>query len=403
MSSTVWVYPENTRNDKLFEWWICWNKKCLQTLDIILWENKKTIICLSWWPDSIFLFIHCIAWYHSHWYSVKERLIVVHYMHHMRNDDDKDWEFLTQLTQRYWCQIISASYVWNDFREEVLREHRWTWIDDIVKLIWASNLLSWHTFNDRIENSLLYWIRWSWSKWWHWMSFSSKRIWTVDYYRPLLSVKKVDILSFLNKYAISHLKDLTNGDVTCSERNRIRAILSSNKRIYWIYNMSWRSKFYEHSNYSNYWVIQWVSCSVHPQWGSWKLLRFINILEIKPSLDLVLQSLWLNMSYSVMSVRIWQRFVSPIWKWRFNIKNHHFFRTNGTIYYTTLSIDFWKWIDYEYSWCEWGTWQSLDGKDRIWAKSAKRRLKENVPVFWRSCLPVQRKNDTVQEIYSLVR
>lgn len=402
MSSTVRVWPENTRIDVLFDRNIEINNACLQIFEEYFENNSVIWLCFSWWPDSTYLLIQYLHRLNLSWKKNYKSLTLLHYMHHVREDDYIDFEFITKICNCLWIRYCIASYTWDDYREESLRSARRDRIDSVCLSMWITHLLTWHTFNDRIETSILNCIRgcnWQWRQSMPVLSMRCNNI--VKYIRPLLSINKLTIERFLLKNKLPYLIDPTNFDKSVSERNRLRVILENNG--IWLYDNDWRTKMYTLLESNEDLEYRVLPCNIHPQWWEWTLLKLCWVWWSNISLKQLSILINKNNSYSSTQDAVWKNFIWNHWYWWFAIWDHWILKTNNEVYYTTLYKDFWKDISYTYGRCEGTWWIAWRNTYRYKNMSLKKRMKLNVPVFWRNCLPVEIKNDTVQKIYSLIR
>lgn len=401
MVSTLRVYSENTRIDLLFNKKIDWNRECLHIFEEYFEKNLSVWICLSWWPDSIFLLMHYIEFAKRNKIEYKKLCTVFHYMHHVRNDDYIDFDFIQSVSSSLWIKLVVASYVWNDFREEILRDARRNRIDNVSKTTWIKQIVSWHTLDDRIETSLLNGIRGcNEFGWWGMPLFSKRQNKTITYLRPLLSIRKSEIESFLHTYTIPHLIDPTNTDKTISERNRIRSVLD--KEDIGIYTSLWRNKLYSLLEQKNTSTYELIDCDIHPDRWEWVLIQLSWVRGSTISLQQLCELLWVRFSYAYADTTVWKWFIATHGFWYFKAWDNRCVKTNNKIYYTTLAKDFWKNKSYTFDRCLWTWWVQWVDNYKFQNISFKKRVK-SIPVFRRNCLPVIVENNTVQEIYSLIR
>jgi tRNA(Ile)-lysidine synthase len=174
-------------------------------------KEKKIIVWVSWWPDSMFLQNYLIE---KFW---KEKIIIAHFNHKFRNESDKEEKFLKEYFNNKWIKFISDSYNWNDFREATLRKKRY---DFFKKIGWWNYFLALgHNLTDRIETSLMNIARWWGLKWFlNMKKLDLKR----KIYRPLLDLTKEDIEKKCKEKNIPYFIDETNYDENISKRNFIR-------------------------------------------------------------------------------------------------------------------------------------------------------------------------------------
>jgi hypothetical protein len=144
-------------------------------------------------------------------------------------------------------------------------------------------------------------------------------------------------------------------------------------------------------------------CDTHPDRWNWKLIKLVWVWWWSLSFSDVLKLIEVSYIAPHSYEELWMKFISSSWFGELKVWSNRIIKTNNTIYYTTLSKNFWKKNGYTYEWCVWWLREKPVNSYRYWGISLKRRMKRSVPVFWRNCLPVQVENNTVQEVYSLIR
>lgn len=405
MNHTIHKHSYNTISDcveKLPESFF--NKKVLLYFQKQILSWKRIWVAFSWGPDSVFLILH--IWYiliHNTIKNTATTIIVLHYMHHVRDDDHIDFTFMQENIFQSFTFAV-AWYLGNNTRESVLREVRWNWLSEMCLLFKLDTIVTWHNMTDRIETTLLNAIRGSSYKWWNWMNTMRKKVYG-EISRPLLHISKQDIIKKLNTYSSPYLLDPTNNYITVSERNRVRKILFSKVWYAWIYSIARRNTFYL---LLEDWIITtWVSykeCTILSYRWSWVLWR----LDIKNTTTLEEVILVTTSDIVVDNSKSTQRKKFIFWSslWYYKLWKHWILRTSWMYYYTTLWKDFW--ISTNTSLCEEKFWvdellRRLPEKNDVYKwKKIKNWLKwKSVPVFWRNSLPVQWETPIVDEIYPL--
>ncbi len=174
-------------------------------------KEKKIIVWVSWWPDSMYLvdFLEKKYW--------KEKLIIAHFNHNFRKESIKEEKYLKDFFLKKWINFISSSYNWNDFRENTLRKQRYNFFKKLWW--WEYYLVLWHNLTDRIETSFINLWRWSWLKWFLNMKKLDKKR---KIYRPLLDIEKSTIQKECDKNNIPYFIDQSNFDSNISKRNLVR-------------------------------------------------------------------------------------------------------------------------------------------------------------------------------------
>jgi tRNA(Ile)-lysidine synthetase-like protein len=404
MDHTIHKYSYNTISDcvgKLPESFF--DEKVLMFLQEQILSWKKLWIAFSWGPDSVFLILHIQYILLKNRNKYTKNIIVLHYVHHVRDDDNKDIFFMQENIFQFFSFAI-AWYLWVDTRESVLREVRWDWLNEMCWLFRLDSIVTWHNMTDRIETTLLNAIRGSSNKWWNWMSSINKRLYG-EVNRPLLHISKQDITKKLDTYCCPYIVDPTNNDTTISERNRVRTILFSKAWWTWIYNIDRRNSFY---GYLENWIIvtpvSYIQCAVAPSRGSWILWR----LDVKKT-TLLEEVIGVGSNNLVVdNSNSTQRKAFASWSslWYFKIWKDWILRTSWMFYYTTLWKDFWvstsRVVPIELFWLDRSIRRLPENNDIYEWKAINDWLKwKSVPVFRRNCLPVQWETPIIKKIYPL--
>lgn len=398
--ATILKHDTNTILDYLSSsFWQNCNSEIFSRLDDLILQRQDTYfwVCLSWGPDSIYLLIHlrhrCIL----HAIDPSEHVVVFHYMHHVRQDDCIDWEFITGLAS--YCRVCSASYTGEDDREAALRDARWWWMTSCGGVVGCGYLFTWHTLTDRIETSLINAIRWCSDIWRNAMRANGVLI-----NRPLLDTVKSDILAWLDDHEIPYLIDPTNIDPEISERNRLRKLLWPSLQSQWWVGLKRWMKFYDMLEVNLETISAPISmkpCTVHPDRWNGVFVRLDNIDSL--TLDSIVSTLGLSLYFGASKELERQSFVVWSGLWWFSIWGDWILRCWSGLYYTSLNKNFWKKECITYARCIWNNhWRAVNTSDLWQGQKILDRMKDHsVPVFWRSCLPVVGETHTLTAIYSL--
>ncbi|PPE04788.1 tRNA(Ile)-lysidine synthase [Entomoplasma ellychniae] len=186
-------------------------------------KNKKYIIGVSGGPDSMYLLE----------FLKKEQIknvIVCHVNYHYRKESNYDQKIVED-----YCAIndlkLKVLNVDQDYKklnsnfESWAREVRYNFFLKIAKENNFENLLLGHNLNDSIETFIMQKQRNNLVSFFGIKKISKNKI--LDVYRPLLNVKKSEILKFLNENKIKYALDDTNNDEKY-KRNKIRKSLNEN-------------------------------------------------------------------------------------------------------------------------------------------------------------------------------
>ena len=163
---------------------------------------------------------------------------------HNTRENTKNEVLLVQSTAQN-NSFHSATYTWDDYSEQTLRQRRHQKFITYCKEIWAKFLLLGHHLDDRIETTLLNLKRGCGQEWFLWMNLLSDHFLEKDIkiIRPLLFMTKKEILTEVERLRLPYSEDPTNQDITYSERNLIRDIIGKYLSSEWRYRSF--SKLYQ--------------------------------------------------------------------------------------------------------------------------------------------------------------
>ncbi len=181
-----------------------------------LWEKGETIILgVSGGSDSMVLF---------HVFSIlakKEdlKLIVAHVNYGFREDSYKDEQIVRDFTEKIGipCEVLSNFKLdEKDCNENKWRQVRFDFFSQIKEKYNADKIALAHTKNDQAETLLLHLLRGSGLN-----GLSAMRYKRDDIIRPLLDVKREEILKYIEENSIKFATDSSNKD-TKFLRNKVR-------------------------------------------------------------------------------------------------------------------------------------------------------------------------------------
>ncbi|WP_342275395.1 tRNA lysidine(34) synthetase TilS [Spiroplasma endosymbiont of Cantharis lateralis] len=186
----------------------------------LLKKEEKYILGLSGGPDSVFLFNYLLE-------NEFKNFVVCHVNYNFRKDSNKDVELIKKLCKEnninFFIKTIKQNY--NELKENFeswARDIRYDFFCKKLENQGADAILIAHNLNDHIETYLM-------------QKQSNKK---VSYFginnqsfyknkkilRPILSIKKSEILEYLDDMKISYITDYTNSNLIY-ERNKIRSTL----------------------------------------------------------------------------------------------------------------------------------------------------------------------------------
>lgn len=233
-----------------------------------IFDDKKILIAVSGWPDSMFLSVLIYNFFVKNNLSLNN-LYFVHCNHNTREETDSeqkfvegffDWLNLSVSEIKWDCFVSSPSVVdslqlcndtschpeWNEGStmnsldssqaqndrgknktESSLRQWRYGEFQKVIDDYKIDLLLTWHNLTDRIESTLMNMFRGAWLNWFLSMRFVdiSPLVRNANLLRPLLHFTKWEIEEFCVSYEIPFVVDQTNFDIETSMRNNIRLSL----------------------------------------------------------------------------------------------------------------------------------------------------------------------------------
>ncbi|WP_434329112.1 tRNA lysidine(34) synthetase TilS [Mycoplasma capricolum] len=183
--------------------------------------NKKYLLAISGGPDSVFLLCNIVKIIDS------KNLVVCHVNYNFRSDSINDQKIVINLCKKFDLKLeilnINKDYsLLKENFESWARFQRYDFFNKIAKKYQIYNLLVAHNFNDLIETYLLQLQRNNLVDYYGLKTVSHYKDLVV--YRPLLDIKKSEILDYLKTNQISYAIDSTNTDIKY-QRNKIRSII----------------------------------------------------------------------------------------------------------------------------------------------------------------------------------
>ncbi|WP_434338266.1 tRNA lysidine(34) synthetase TilS [Mycoplasma capricolum] len=183
--------------------------------------NKKYLLAISGGPDSVFLLCNIVKIIDS------KKLVVCHVNYNFRSDSINDQKIVINLCKKFDLKLeilnINKDYsLLKENFESWARFQRYDFFNKIAKKYQIYNLFVAHNFNDLIETYLLQLQRNNLVDYYGLKTVSHYKELVV--YRPLLDIKKSEILDYLKTNQISYAIDSTNTDIKY-QRNKIRSII----------------------------------------------------------------------------------------------------------------------------------------------------------------------------------
>ena len=185
--------------------------------------GECVVVAVSGGPDSVALlkFLALI----SAEYGLT--LIVAHLNHGLRKEADDEEQFVRRISEdmgiAFECRRVDISYLRKGTGksiEEVSREVRYQFLNDVVRKHHAQKIALGHNLNDQIETVLINFLRGSGPEGLKGMLPGRDTL----YIRPLLAVSRKEILSFIESHKMQYVTDVSNME-NLFLRNRIRNFL----------------------------------------------------------------------------------------------------------------------------------------------------------------------------------
>ena len=193
--------------------------KTIETYNLIE-KNDKIVIGVSGGPDSICL-LHVL-------YGLKETLgieiVVAHVNHMLRDVADLETEYVQSFCKKLGIEcyvkkadILEISKTQKKGTEEVGRQVRYDFFDEVAKKTNSNKIATAHNSNDRAETVILNILRGS--------GLSGLKgiepIRDNKYIRPLINTDRQDIENYCNDNKLEHKYDKTNNE-NIYTRNKVR-------------------------------------------------------------------------------------------------------------------------------------------------------------------------------------
>lgn len=185
----------------------------------LLSKGDKIVLGVSGGPDSLCL-LHIL-------YSLKEdynlTLIVAHVNHNLREEAKFEADFVRDFTNRLKIEFYLADVDIEKLSkekkkscEEVAREYRYNFFNEVAKKVSANKIAVAHNLNDNAETILMHIIRGSGIEGIKGISAINNNI-----IRPLLNTKRVEIEEYCKENNLTPMIDKTNFE-SIYTRNKVR-------------------------------------------------------------------------------------------------------------------------------------------------------------------------------------
>ena len=180
--------------------------------------DEKIIVACSTGADSMFLLYQLLG------SKYKWNIVACYFNHKTRPECDEEEEYLRLLWKKEWFQVETAECNFEKIQklypsksfEELAREKRYQFFAAVSHMYQAKYTLTAHHLDDRVETFFFNLVRWTKLTGLINMTESSGSI-----LRPMLGLKKSDILNFIEENNIRYFEDSTNSDTEIT-RNSMR-------------------------------------------------------------------------------------------------------------------------------------------------------------------------------------
>jgi len=192
-------------------------------------RNVPGVIAVSGGPDSVALAHICVALQRqSHLY----RFVVAHLNHQLRGpDSDADEAFVANLPTSWnilWLSVRTQRIDVASFHEkpsnnleETARQVRYQWLAGIAREYGAGWVATGHSADDQAETVLHHFLRGSGLQGLAGMAERRPLESDVDLVRPLLAIRRAEVMAYLQENHLSYCRDVSNEDLSFT-RNLIR-------------------------------------------------------------------------------------------------------------------------------------------------------------------------------------
>lgn len=184
-------------------------------------DNDKIVLGVSGGPDSIFL-LHVLDKIRGE-KQIQFDIVISHINHGIREEAISDQKFVENLSKKlgYECYslIVNVAKIAKEQKiseEECGRNIRYEFFNKILKKTGANKIAVAHNKTDNVETVLMNFIRGAGISGMKGMDFKTNNI-----IRPMLNIKKNEILEYLKENNIEYVIDKTNSE-NIYTRNKIR-------------------------------------------------------------------------------------------------------------------------------------------------------------------------------------
>ena len=399
-------------------------------------KNKKIILAVSWWADSMVVATQILFYYSKNKFNL-ENVYIAHCNHKIRKESEEEAKFMSKFFSGLNFHLFERDNLEKE-DENSLRNRRYSQFSSLQKLIWASFVFLGHHLNDRVESTFLNLMRWSGINGFLNMHNIDKHHLLPDdssICRPLLDISKSEILNICSETWIPFFEDKTNFDNLVSKRNWVRNQILNPLSRYTLdskeenkFLESFSNIYHQIENFENKWYVnELIGVPCFSLWNAkYSYLRNRNILNCdEDDVFELFKILRIQISSSV--VNEWRVWLNNWKNWFKYIGGVYFFVHEKKLYIVKADREFWVrrdnskentiinvesmnniwflWLNLiiprnELIWCdirlplEW---------DCFWWKSRRRwALNQKIPMRWRDWIPLALKDGKVIHMWKNV-
>lgn len=179
----------------------------------ILIPAGSYVLAVSGGVDSVVL-LHILA------KKVDTNLVIAHFDHGIRHNSSKDAEFVKELANEFGLKFITeTANLGKDASEEMARNFRYDFLFKVASDVHADGVITAHHQDDAIETCFINLTRGTGR---HGLSSLKNR---PGLYRPMLGIRKNEIINYAKSHNLTWREDQTNSDTKYLRNNlRIKVI-----------------------------------------------------------------------------------------------------------------------------------------------------------------------------------
>lgn len=361
-------------------------------------KNEIIAVWVSGGPDSMFLSCALYNFFIQNNYSIKN-LVFIHLNHGIRSESIQESELLQQRFHGTTLVICSRQKTLKKTENE-LRKRRYQMFLDTMNKYKIDKIFLGHHFDDRVETSMLNMIRGCWFDGFMWIKpkESHHLLEGKCVIRPLLNLRKTDILDACAKEKIPYVQDTTNQDSSVSKRNYMRNEVLPKLFAQEGFEQLFQKRYQKYDSQSSENLLQPITISPHRKAKSaYYLSKEKSTVQEKDILRILKQ---LHASSWVTRETLWE-FVRFLHKgttgWKY-IQWVTVMIAHGKVYFFVASERFReKTVDNKTQITTLGKWERYPQKDDIFKGKTwnKYCITEKIPVFRRNFIPVVAKGNKI--------